>query len=74
MLWRDALAGRSAFAEQVSLGLEGLWRGALADILARCSAFKDVLAGRSAFVEISNGNPGLFVAPSYPIAYNIYVL
>ena len=49
VLWRDALAGRSAFTEEVSLGLEGLWRGALADALARCSAFKDALAGRSAF-------------------------
>ena len=49
VLWRDALAGRSAFTEEASLGLEGLWRRALAG----CSAFKDVLAGRSAFC----GNP-----------------
>ena len=47
---RDALAGRSALTE-ASLGLEGLWRGALADALARCSAFKDALAGRSALCE-----------------------
>ena len=47
VLWRDALARRSALTE-ASLGLEGLWRGALADALAMCSAFKDALAGRSA--------------------------
>ena len=29
VLWRDALAGRSAFTEEASLGLEGLWRGVL---------------------------------------------
>ena len=55
VLWRDALAGRSAFTEEASLGLEGLWRRALADALAGCSAFKDALAGRSAFC----GNPPL---------------
>ena len=47
VLWRDALARCSALTE-ASLGLEGLWRGALADALAICSAFKDALAGRSA--------------------------
>ena len=48
---RGALAGCSGQAlcfDKASLGLEGLWRGVLADALARCSAFKDALAGRSA--------------------------
>ena len=52
---RDALAGRSAFTEEASLGLEGLWRGALADALARCSSFKDALAGALPFVETPHG-------------------